>query len=230
MSQPMPSEPLGIAGSGAIGCGLAEVAGEAVVWARSADSAERARARLPGEVRVTTELTDLAGLLGEEALLATSTSSLSVEALAEASGRPERFAALHVFNPVDKMELVQLAFPERALPDTHERMRALCESLGKTPVEVPPEPGFVVNRLLFPYLFSAVELMEAQRLEPDAVDTCMKLGAAHPLGPLALLDLVGLDVSAAIGDAIGADVPARVREMVSDGKLGRKTGTGFYSY
>ena len=250
----MPSEPLGIAGSGAIGCGLAEVAGEAVVWARSVDSAERARARLPGEVRVTTELSDLAacaivvesvaeeldvkrplltelgGQLGEDALLATSTSSLSVEALAEASGRPERFAALHVFNPVDKMELVELAFPERALPDTHERMRALCESLGKTPVEVPPEPGFVVNRLLFPYLFSAVELMEAQRLEPYAVDTCMKLGAAHPLGPLALLDLVGLDVSAAIGDAIGADVPARVREMVSDGKLGRKTGTGFYSY
>ncbi len=109
-------------------------------------------------------------------------------------------------------------------------MRALCESIGKTAVEVPREPGFVVNRLLFPYLFSAVELMEAQDLEPDAVDTCMKLGAAHPLGPLALLDLVGLDISAAIGDAIGAEVPARVREMVAEGKLGRKSGAGFYVY
>jgi 3-hydroxybutyryl-CoA dehydrogenase len=254
MSQPTPSEPLGIAGSGAIACGIATVAGRATLWARSDESAERARAKLPAEVEITTDLNGLSDcgivvesvaeelevkrpllgelndLLGDQALIATSTSSLSIEELAEASGRPERFAALHVFNPVHKMELVELAFPERAAGETHERMRALCESIGKTAVEVPPEPGFVVNRLLFPYLFSAVELMEAQDLEPDAVDTCMKLGAAHPLGPLALLDLVGLDVSAAIGDAIGAQVPARVREMVAEGKLGRKSGAGFYVY
>ena len=88
----------------------------------------------------------------------------------------------------------------------------------------------MVNRLLFPYLFAAVELMEDQGLDPEAVDTCMHLGAHHPMGPLALLDLVGLDVSASIGEAIGAEVPARVREMVADGKLGRKSGQGFYSY
>ncbi len=254
MSQPTPSEPLGIAGSGVIACGLAKVAGEATLWARSEDSAERARSKVPQEVEVTTELgglvgcgivveavaedldikkpllADLGGLLGPETLLATSTSSLAVAELAEASGRRERFAALHVFNPVQKMDLVELAFPEKARRETRERMHALCRSIDKTAVEVPPEPGFVVNRLLFPFLFSAVELMETQNLDAEAVDTCMTLGAAHPMGPLALLDLVGLDVSTAIGDAIGAEVPERLRELVAAGHLGRKSGEGFYSY
>ena len=254
MSQPTPYEPLGIVGSGAIACGLAKVAGSATLWARSEDSAERASAKLPAEVEVTTELSDLAGcgivvetvaeelgvkqpILSEvhehlrpEALLATTTSSLDVQALAEASGRADRFAALHVFNPVQRMELIELAFPEQASDDTRRRMHALCESLGKTAVEVPCVPGFVVNRLLFPYLFSAVELMEAQGLEPNAVDTCMHLGAHHPIGPLGLLDLVGLDISVAIAEAIGIEVPARVRDMVAEGKLGRKSGAGFYVY
>ena len=128
------------------------------------------------------------------------------------------------------MELIELAFPDQAADDTRRRMHALAESIGKTAVEVPCVPGFVVNRLLFPYLFSAVELMEAQGLEPKAVDACMHLGAHHPIGPLGLLDLVGLDISVAIGDAIGAEVPARVRDMVAEGKLGRKSGAGFYLY
>lgn len=254
MSQPTPSERLGIAGSGAIACGLARVAVRATLWARSEESAGRARSLVPSDVKVTTELGELSGcgivveavaeeldvkksllaelgrVLGPEALLATATSSLPVAELAAASGRPERFAALHVFNPVDKMELVELAYPEKATPETHERMSALCESMSKTTVEVPAQPGFVVNRLLFPFLFSAVELMEAQELDAEAVDTCMKLGARHPMGPLALLDLVGLDVSAAIGEAIGAEVPARLRELVAEGNLGRKSGEGFYSY
>lgn len=254
MSQPTPSEPLGIAGSGAIACGIARVAGQATLWARSEESAERTRAKVGDGITVTTDLNDLAScgivveavaeemgakrtlltelgrVLGPEVLMATVTSSLPVSELAEASGHPQRFAALHVFNPVHRMELVELAFPDAAVPDTHERMRALCESIGKTAVEVPCVPGFVVNRLLFPYLFSAVSLMEEQGLDPKAVDTCMHLGAHHPLGPLALLDLVGLDVSVAIADAIGIEVPARVREMAADGKLGRKSGAGFYEY
>jgi 3-hydroxybutyryl-CoA dehydrogenase len=254
MSQPTPFEPLGIVGSGAIACGLAKAAGSATLWARSEDSAERASAKVPAEVDVTTALEDLCGcgivvetvaeelgvkqpLLAEvnghlrpDALLATTTSSLDVQALAEASGRPDRFAAFHVFNPVQRMELIELAFPEQASPDTRRRMHALCESIGKTAVEVPCVPGFVVNRLLFPYLFAAVELMEEQGLEPNAVDTCMHLGAHHPIGPLGLLDLVGLDIAVAIGDAIDARVPARVREMVAEGKLGRKSGAGFYPY
>jgi 3-hydroxybutyryl-CoA dehydrogenase len=262
-------ERLGIAGSGAIACGLAAVAarhGEVVLWARSDGSAERARGsvhticgRLSGEinaahVRVETDLDALgeatavveavsedeevkAGVLGElgrvagdDALLGSTTSSLSVERLAQASGASERFVGLHVFNPVPKMKLVELAFPTAATDATRERARALCETLGKTPVEVPDLPGFVVNRLLFPYLFSAVAFMEETGMAPEDVDLRMTLGAGHPMGPLALLDYVGLDVAAAIGRSIGAEVPARIEAMIADGALGKKAGRGFYAY
>ena len=159
-----------------------------------------------------------------DTVLATTTSSLSVAGLAEASGRPDRFAALHVFNPVEKMELVELSFPPRRPRETRRELRELCERLGKTAVEVPDAAGFVVNRLLFPYLFDAVRLLEQSGIDPESVDTCMKLGAGHPMGPLALLDFVGLDVAAAIGESIGAEVPDRVRELMAEGKLGRKAG------
>lgn len=172
----------------------------------------------------------LAPELADDAILATTTSSLSVTELARASGRPERFAGLHVFNPVPKMELVELVFPEQAAEATRERSRALCEALGKTAVEVPDTPGFVVNRLLFPFLFEAVRLQERTGLESADVDSCVTLGAGHPLGPLALLDLVGLDVSAAIGETIEVEVPERVRELIAAEKLGRKSGAGFYEY
>ena len=172
----------------------------------------------------------LAGVLEEDAVLATTTSSLSVAELAEASGRPDRFGALHVFNPVDKMKLVELSFADGASEATRGRLRQLCEELGKTAVEVPDAPGFVVNKLLFPYLFDAVRLLERDGLEPEAIDTCMKLGAGHPMGPLALLDFVGLDVSAAIGESIGADVPKRVYDLIEEGRLGRKAKAGFYEY
>jgi 3-hydroxybutyryl-CoA dehydrogenase len=175
-------------------------------------------------------LADLHARAGDQAILATTTSSLSVEALAEASGRPERFVGLHVFNPVPRMDLIELVFPAGASDDTRARSRALCETLGKTAVEVPDTPGFVVNRLLFPFLFEAVRLMEATGLEPDAIDTCMKLGAGHPMGPLALLDLVGMDVSASIGRMIGVEVPERLDRMIEAGRLGRKTKRGFYVY
>ena len=168
--------------------------------------------------------------LAADTVLATTTSSLPIGELARASGRPERFVGLHVFNPVPKMELIELAFPDAASDATRARARALCAALGKTAVEVPDTPGFVVNRLLFPFLFEAVRLMERTGLDAEAVDTCMRLGAGHPMGPLALLDLVGLDVSAAIGRTIDVEVPARVDELIAEGALGRKTGRGFHSY
>lgn len=254
------SERLGIAGSGAIACGLARAAGAripavpALVWARSDESAARAVERIGTHAAVTTELGDLAdctvvveavaedpdvkadllarvaAIQPPEALLASTTSSLSVAELAQATGRPDRFAALHVFNPVEKMKLVELAFPPAASDTTRARMHALCEALGKTAVEVADAPGFVVNRLLFPYLFDAVRLLEDQGLEPEAVDTCMKLGAGHPMGPLALLDFVGLDVAVAIGESIDAEVPQRLHDLADAGKLGRKAGAGFYEY
>jgi 3-hydroxybutyryl-CoA dehydrogenase len=225
-----------------------------IMWARSEHSAERVRERVGDHVDVVTDIAELADstlvveavvedlevkthllgelgeLLGDDALIASTTSSLPVEALAAASGRPDRFAAIHVFNPVPKMKLVELAFPEAASDDTRRRAHGLCEALDKTPVEVPNIPGFVVNRLLFPYLFSAVRLLEETGIEPKSVDECMKLGAGHPMGPLALLDYVGLDVSKAIGEEIGADIPAQVSHLVAAGKLGKKSGAGFYEY
>src|SRR6478609_4990462 len=168
--------------------------------------------------------------------LATTTSSLGIAEIAEAGGIAGRIFGLHVFNPVPRMKLVEVCFPEGA-EGARENALAWCAALGKTAVEVPDQAGFVVNRLLFPYLFDAVRLMERTGMEAGEVDTCMKLGAGHPMGPLALLDFVGLDVSKAIGDALYADngeaasqPPGLIVEMVGEGKLGRKSGAGFYSY
>jgi 3-hydroxybutyryl-CoA dehydrogenase len=178
-------------------------------------------------------LADLAELVtpaGGDALLATTTSSLSIAELARATGRPEQFLGFHVFNPVPRMQLVELVFPDEASASTRQRASDLCEALGKTPVEVPDIPGFVVNRLLFPYLFRAVELQSETGMDPADIDRCMTLGAGLPMGPLALLDLVGLDVSQSIGEAIGVTVPAALSALVEEGALGRKSGRGFYSY
>jgi 3-hydroxybutyryl-CoA dehydrogenase len=172
----------------------------------------------------------LGGAATNGTILATTTSALSITALAEATGRPERFVGLHVFNPVPKMDLVELVFPPRADRETRDRAHAVCIALGKTAVEVPDTPGFVVNRLLFPFLFDAVALLEETGLAPQAIDDCMRMGAGHPMGPLALLDYVGLDVAAAIGRSIGAEVPARIELMIADGALGKKAGRGFYAY
>ncbi len=263
-------ERLGIAGAGAIACGLAVTAarsGEVRLWARSHSSADRARASVKKQcaklvdqdldasrVQIVTDLEALgactflveavvehhgskAEVLRElarhadgEAVFATTTSSLSIAGLAEVSGHPDRFVGLHVFNPVTRMKLVELAFPSQASPETRARALALCEALGKTAVEVPDIPGFVVNRLLFPYLFSAVRLQAETGLSSEAIDQCMALGAGMPMGPLALLDFVGLDVSMAIGEEIGAEVPQDLIDLVDDGALGRKTKSGFYEY
>jgi 3-hydroxybutyryl-CoA dehydrogenase len=248
------NERLGIAGCGAIGSGLARAAaphGEVVVWARSAESADRAASETG--VPVVTDLAELArctlvveavaedrsvkqellsqlgSVLAPNAVIASTTSSLGVDELAAWTRRPHHFGVMHVFNPVEKMKLVELAYPDGASYDARSRLRALCGTLGKTAVEVPAVPGFVVNRLLFPYLFAAVRMMELG-LDPKAIDTCMKLGAGHPMGPMALLDFVGLDVAAAIGDEIGAEVPQHLLDLVEAGQLGRKTGRGFYEY
>jgi 3-hydroxybutyryl-CoA dehydrogenase len=264
-------ERVGIAGSGIIACGLAVAAAETeevLLWARSDDSAERARARVvktcsklegynPDHVRIVTDLDELAQAtflveavvehhgsktavlsdLGElarhagvGAVLATTTSSLSIGELAQASGHPENFVGFHPFNPVPRMQLVELCFPPEATEETRHRAWKLCEALGKTPVEVPEIPGFVVNRLLFPYLFSAVELLAETGMLPEDIDNCMTLGAGMPMGPIALLDYVGLDVSKAIGESIGVPVPQRLVELVEAGRLGRKSGAGFYGY
>ena len=179
---------------------------------------------------VLAELGELSKHAGANAVLATTTSSLSVAELAQASGHPERFVGFHPFNPVPRMKLVELAFPPEASAETRQRARDLAHAMGKTPVEVPDTAGFVVNKLLFPYLFDAVELMARSGMPAEDVDRCMTLGAGMPMGPLALLDYVGLDVAQAIGESIEAPLPPQLLALVEEGALGRKSGRGFYTY
>jgi 3-hydroxybutyryl-CoA dehydrogenase len=233
---------------------LAAPLGDVVLWARSDESAERARTATGGLGDIGTDLERLAattfvveavaedhdlkvglfgqldGMVSDDTIFASTTSSLSIARLAEESGRPERFAGVHFFSPVDKMELVELVLPPKASDETRERARAFCESLDKTVIEVPDVPGFVVNRLLFPFLFEAVRLLDLDGVDADTIDKCMQLGAGHPMGPLKLLDYVGLDVAAAIGEQIGVEVPERLRALIADERLGRKAGAGFYDY
>jgi 3-hydroxybutyryl-CoA dehydrogenase len=189
------------------------------------------------ELEPKTTLLRMVGEAASEADLATTTSSLSLDELGARGGHPERTFGLHPFNPVVRMELIELCIPDAARDEIAPRARAWCESIGKTAVEVPDEPGFVVNRLLFPYLFDAVRLMEQTGMAPEDVDRCMTLGANYPMGPLALLDLIGVDVAIAIGEALYEDSreehhrpPGRLISLAREGKLGRKGGTGFYDY
>jgi 3-hydroxybutyryl-CoA dehydrogenase len=213
----------------------------------------------PSRARITTDVTELSGcdLIVEaiaerleakvelhrtlakhcpDADLAT-TSSLVISDLARRINERGRLYGLHVFNPVTRMELVELCVPDELDEGVADRARAFCEALGKRAVEVPDEPGFVVNRLLFPYLFDAVRLLERTGMDPEEVDACMTLGTGQPMGPLRLLDFVGIDVAAAIGDSLHADSddlahrpPGRLISMIGEGHLGRKAGQGFYSY
>jgi 3-hydroxybutyryl-CoA dehydrogenase len=212
----------------------------------------RVEGAVPRRIRVTTNMADLTDCdlivesvkedvdvkvdllrtLGDvgDADVATTTSSLPVRELAERSGHPDRIFGLHVFNPVQRMELVELCLPDGLRSGVADRARAWCAALDKTAVQVPDQPGFVVNRLLFPYLFDAVRVLERTGMPAADVDACMHLGAGHPMGPLRLLDFVGLDVAAAIGEQIGVEVPARIRQLIDAGSLGRKSGRGFYTY
>jgi 3-hydroxybutyryl-CoA dehydrogenase len=173
----------------------------------------------------------------DDVLLATNTSTLPVIELAIATSRPERVCGLHFFNPAPMMSLVEIVRPLTADDDTVESVRTFAVDCGKEPVEVKDRAGFIVNALLFPYLNNAVRLYEQGTASMEDVDTAMKGGCNFPMGPFALLDLVGLDTSVAILDALYdefkdpnyAAVPL-LRRMVSAGRLGRKAGRGFYDY
>ncbi|MCU1351099.1 MAG: 3-hydroxyacyl-CoA dehydrogenase [Acidimicrobiales bacterium] len=184
------------------------------------------------------------GLFGEldrivkaGAILATNTSTLPVIEMAVATSRPELVCGIHFFNPAPAMELVELVRPLTAADETMAAARAFAERCGKNPVEVEDRAGFIVNALLFPYLNNAVRMMENGVASRDDIDAAMKGGCNFPMGPFALLDLVGLDTSVAILDALYdefrdpnyAPVPL-LRRMVSAGQLGRKSGTGFHEY
>ncbi|MDQ3947232.1 MAG: 3-hydroxybutyryl-CoA dehydrogenase [Actinomycetota bacterium] len=179
----------------------------------------------------------LGGICADTAILATNTSTLPVVEMAVAAPRAERVCGIHFFNPAPAMALVEIVRPLTADDDTITAARGFAEACGKTPVEVADAAGFIVNAVLFPYLNSAVRLLEKGVASAEDIDTAMKGGANMPMGPFALLDLVGLDVSVAILDALYGENPdpflqpaQTLRRMVSAGRLGRKTGQGFYEY
>jgi 3-hydroxybutyryl-CoA dehydrogenase len=172
-----------------------------------------------------------------EAIIATNTSTLPVVDLAVETSRPDKVCGVHFFNPAPAMALVEIVRPLTASDESIESVRAFATACGKTPVEVKDRAGFVVNALLFPYLNNAVRMLENGTASAGDIDAAMQGGCNFPMGPLALLDLVGLDTSLAILDALYnefrdpnyAAVPL-LRRMVSAGQLGRKSGSGFYEY
>jgi 3-hydroxybutyryl-CoA dehydrogenase len=180
---------------------------------------------------------ELDRIVKDGAILATNTSTLPVVEMAVETQRPERVCGVHFFNPAPAMSLVEIVRTLVSSDETIAETRAFAEACGKEPVEVADRAGFIVNALLFPYLNNAVRLLEAGTANRDDIDTAMKGGCNFPMGPLALLDLVGLDTSVAILDALYeefrdpnyATVP-RLRRMVAAGHLGRKSGQGFYDY
>jgi 3-hydroxybutyryl-CoA dehydrogenase len=173
----------------------------------------------------------------DDAILATNTSTLPVVDLAVETERPERVCGIHFFNPAPMMALVEIVRPLTASDETIAAARAFAEACGKAPVEVKDRAGFIVNALLFPYLNNAVRMLETGTASRDDIDSAMKGGCNFPMGPLALLDLVGLDTSLAILDALYdefrdpnyAAMPT-LRRMVAAGHLGRKSGQGFHDY
>ena len=175
--------------------------------------------------------------LSAEAVLASNTSSIPITELAAVTTRPEKVIGMHFFNPVPVLALVEVIRAEQTSDETAEAIVALARELGKTPAEANDFPGFVSNRILMPFLNEAAYAVMEGVAEPEAIDTVAKLGFAHPLGPLALADLIGLDTCVAImevlheglGDQKYAPCPL-LRRYVAAGRLGRKSGRGFYDY
>jgi 3-hydroxybutyryl-CoA dehydrogenase len=223
-----------------------------------ADAADEARAR----ITATTDLAALADVdlvieaatedptakggifarLGEvtraDVALASNTSSIPIASLGEASGRPEAVIGMHFFNPVPVMDLIEITPSAATAPEVYALVRAFGEEvLGKTCVRSSDEAGFIVNRLLLPFLYDAMRLAERDFATAEDIDTAIRLGLGHPMGPLALADLIGLDTVRNIGEVLhGAfgdaryEAPAVLGRLIAEGRLGRKSGGGFFSY
>lgn len=182
-------------------------------------------------------LKQIDALVAPEVILASNTSSISITQLAAATSRPDRFIGMHFFNPVPMMALVEIIRGLQTSDATHDAVKALAESLGKSPITVKNSPGFVVNRILVPMINEAFFVLAEGIATPEDIDAGMKLGCNQPIGPLALADMIGLDVCLAVmqvyleefGDSKYRACPL-LKEMVAAGQLGRKTGRGVYTY
>ena len=182
-------------------------------------------------------LQQLDQLLPADTLIASNTSSISITKLAAATSRPSQFIGMHFFNPVPMMALVEIIRGLQTSDATHDAVHALAVALGKTPITVKNAPGFVVNRILVPMINEAFFVLSEGLATPEAIDEGMKLGCNHPIGPLALADMIGLDVCLAVMNVYMAETNESkyrpcpfLKEMVAAGYLGRKTGRGVYTY
>jgi 3-hydroxybutyryl-CoA dehydrogenase len=182
-------------------------------------------------------LAKLEGYLGDDAILASNTSSLRLTELASGLARPGRFLALHFFNPVPAMKLVEVSGTSETDADARSLATDFCTQIDKTPVQIQDTPGYVVNRLLVPYILHAIETLEQGVASAESIDVAMKLGCGHPMGPLALADLIGLDVVFAMAKTMHHELrdsryrsPSLLRRLVLAGHLGRKSTRGIYDY
>jgi 3-hydroxybutyryl-CoA dehydrogenase len=180
---------------------------------------------------------ELDGLLPAPAILATNTSALSVTQIADATESPERVVGLHFFNPAPVLPLVEVVRTAHTSDDAFDDAYAFAQRIGKEPVACNDTPGFIVNRILIPLLNDCVRVLDEARVSPEDVDRAMRFGANWPIGPCALIDLIGVDVhvhaSEALHGALGEErmaPPERLLEMQREGHLGRKSGRGFYDY
>ena len=182
-------------------------------------------------------LKDVCAILRPQAVVATNTSSISITKLAAATDRPDRFIGMHFFNPVPLMALLELIRGLQTSDDTHAKAEAFAKSIGKVSITAKNSPGFAVNRILCPMINEAIFALQEGLATAEDIDAGMKLGCNHPIGPLALADLIGLDTMLSVMEVFyqGFNDPKYrpaplLKEMVAAGRLGRKTGRGFYSY